>query len=407
MRTNVLLLNDQFANTGGTGQYILHFAEWFTDLGYRITLGYGEKPSPEFSAPTIYEFESPVLAAVDGPPSPFDLGKLATLAKSASPRLIFIHDVFQGEAIASVRKTLPGVPMVWFAHDPFFQQATPDSCSGHPPFDAQAAPESAARREHGSLFAEQAARHDAIVVDRPERVAVLTGDLGVSPHHVHVLPGRFSASAPPRRTSRPGTVLFAGPILEERGVAELIKAMGRIHRIENHWLMIAGKAPRRDYLDRCRALAEMQEGLHEGLNIGFWIDPTPDEMAALYDEAVLLALPNLRPEPFPVEAQVGMEHGLPIVAFDVGDVDLVVREKETGLLASPGDLRSLAGKLQWALNHTEEIRRMGRSAHVLAAFEFHARDHVAALNRLFEDLLAPNDGIGPAARGGMNSASAE
>ncbi|MEE8434003.1 MAG: glycosyltransferase family 4 protein [bacterium] len=394
MRTDVLLLTDRFGNTEGTGQYILHFAEWFTNLGYRITLGYGKKPLPEFSIPAIYEFECPVLAAVESPPSPFDLRKLETLARSASPRLIFIHDVFQGETIGSVRKNLPGVPVVWFAHDPFFQHATPDSCSRHPLFDAPPGTGTEARREHRSQFAEQAARYDAIVVDRPERVAVLTEDLGVSPEQVHVLPGRFGLSAPPQRTSRPGTVLFAGTLQEERGVAELIEAMGRIHRIENPRLVIAGNAPERHYFDHCRALAEMQEGLHEGLNIGFCIDPTHDEMAALYDEAVVLALPNLRPEPFPVEAQVGMEHGLPIVAFDVGEVDLLVREKETGLLAGPGDLRSLAGKLEWALVHTEEIRRMGQSARVQAAFEFHSRDHVAALNRLFEDLLATHAGTG-------------
>ena len=398
MRTEVLLLNDRFGNTGGTGQYILHFAEWFTNLGYRITLGYGIKPRPEFSTPAIYEFESPVLAAVEGPPSPFELRKLATLASSASPRLIFIHDVFQGKAIDSVRRKLPGVPVVWFAHDSFFQNAPPDYRSAHPLFDFSPGTGREARREHRSLFAQQAARYDAIVVDRPERVGVLTDELGVSPEHVHVLPGRFGLSAPSHRTSLPGTVLFAGTIQGERGVAELIEAVGRFHRIEKIRLMIAGKAPERDYLDRCRALAEMQEGLHEGLTIGFWIDPTPDEMAALYAEAVVLALPNLRPEPFPVEAQVGMERGLPIVAFDVGDVNLVVRDKETGLLAGPGDVRSLAGKLEWALIHTEEIRRMGQSAQVQAAFEFHARDHVAALNRLFENLLAPRAGIGPSAR---------
>ena len=399
MRTDVLLLNDRFGNIGATTQYIFHFAEWFTDLGYRITLGYGEKTLPEFSTPVIYEFESPVLAAVEPPPSPFGLRKLETQAKSASPRLIFIHDVFQGEAIASVRKVLPGVPMVWFAHDPFFQQATADSCSSHPLFDSPPGTDTEALREHRSLFAQQAGRYDAIVVDRPERVDVLTDVLGVSPDQVQVLPGRFGHFAPLQRNSNPGTVLFAGPIQEERGVAELIEAMGRIHRPEKLRLIIAGKAPERDYLDRCRALAEMQEGLHEGLSFGFWIDPTPDEMAAFYGEAVVLALPNLWPEPFPVEAQVGMEHGLPIVAFDVGDVDLLVREKETGLLADPGDLRGLAGKLEWALVHTEEIHRMGQSAQVRAAFEFHARDHVAALNRLFEDLLEAHPGVGPAARG--------
>lgn len=388
MRTEVLLLNDRFGKTGDTGRYILHFAEWFTNLGYRITLGYGKKPLPEFSTPAIREFESPVLAAGESPPSPFEMRKLATLAGSAAPRLIFLHDVFQGEVIASVRKALPGVPMVWFAHDSFFRRAPPDSC-----------PTDSCPTLPRSEFAKQAAHFDAIVVDRPERVAVLSDGLDVSAERVHVLPGRFGLSTPPPRTPHPGTVLFAGSIQEERGVAELIEAMGRIHRIENPRLMIAGKAPQRDYLDRCRSLAEMQEALHEGLNIGFWIDPTPDEMAVLYGEAVVLALPTLLPESFPVEAQMGMEHGLPIVAFNVGDVDLLVREKETGLLAGPGDLRSLAGKLEWAFNHTEEIRRMGRSAQVEAEFEFHSRGHVAALNRLFEDLLETHAGIGPAARG--------
>jgi hypothetical protein len=50
---------------------------------------------------------------------------------------------------------------------------------------------------------------------------------------------------------------------------------------------------------------------------------------------------------------------------------------------------ALAAGLERLLVDRDEARRMGGAARLLAEWEFHARDHVAALDRIFELLLYP------------------
>ena len=408
MRVPVLLLNESFGDSGETEQYILHFSEWLTHLGYQITLAFGRKSSPDFSSPIILEMECPLLAGRAGEDTLADLRKFETQALFSDPALVIVHDTFHWKAIEALQRALPGVPRVWFAHDSFFSlldSGVPGAGGG--PATPMAIPGAASTGRPGSIggecaFAEgvghldeflgMARNFDRIVVAGDPRKSRIVKEISIAPERVRVLPGRSRQPASACGAVRPGGVLFTAAIAEENGAAELIASMARIRRVPRLRLTIAGQASDPAYLERCRLLAESLEAEREGLEIDFIPDPTLEEMEELYRQGPVVALPCLRPAPFPVEAQEAMERGLPIVTFDVGGMDTLVRKNETGLLARPGDIRDLAGKVEWMLVHGREAGRMGRAARTLAGWEFHSQGHVAALNRLFEGLVGPGKG---------------
>ena len=61
-----------------------------------------------------------------------------------------------------------------------------------------------------------------------------------------------------------------------------------------------------------------------------------------------------------------MACGTPAIAFDVGGIGDIIKEGETGLLATrPRGTESLADKIIWMVSHLEERLKMGRQARKL------------------------------------------
>jgi glycosyltransferase involved in cell wall biosynthesis len=54
--------------------------------------------------------------------------------------------------------------------------------------------------------------------------------------------------------------------------------------------------------------------------------------------------------------------GLPVLASRLGAMAELIEEGRTGLLFEPGNPDDLAEKVEWALTHPEEIKRMGKEA---------------------------------------------
>jgi glycosyltransferase involved in cell wall biosynthesis len=173
-------------------------------------------------------------------------------------------------------------------------------------------------------------------------------------------------------------------------VAELINAMALVQGVSERLLRIVGPAREPEYLDWCRTLARTLMDEEQALRIEFELEPEAEMLEKAYAEATLVAVPTLWPESFQIDVLEAMERGLPVVGFDVGRMDVVVRDGVTGLLVPPGDVGALAATLERLLVDRDEARRMGGAARLLAEWEFHARDHVSALDRIFEQLLYPD-----------------
>lgn len=131
-------------------------------------------------------------------------------------------------------------------------------------------------------------------------------------------------------------VLSMGRLIALKGVAHAIDALA--HAPETT-LIIAGHGPSeaalreqaRPYGARVRFVGELS-----GADKTAWLSAA--------DAFVLpsIVLANGRTEGMPSVLLEAMEHGLPVVASDVGGVDDVLRPNENGFLLSPGDPRAIA-----------------------------------------------------------------
>jgi len=73
-------------------------------------------------------------------------------------------------------------------------------------------------------------------------------------------------------------------------------------------------------------------------------------------------MPSLCYESFPVTLIEAMAMGTPVIATNIGALGYLVKNLETGILTSPGDVEDLANKITWLWEHDEERKTMGENA---------------------------------------------
>jgi glycosyltransferase involved in cell wall biosynthesis len=75
-----------------------------------------------------------------------------------------------------------------------------------------------------------------------------------------------------------------------------------------------------------------------------------------------LVFPSEWYEPFGRVAIESFAKGTPVITSRLAGMAEIVREGETGLLFNPGDPEDLARKMDWAIEHPDEIRAMRPAA---------------------------------------------
>jgi glycosyltransferase involved in cell wall biosynthesis len=84
----------------------------------------------------------------------------------------------------------------------------------------------------------------------------------------------------------------------------------------------------------------------------------------------ILVHASVNPEPFGRVLLEGMALHKPLVASNGGAVPEIVVDGETGLLFTPGDPESLAGRLQELLEDSARLERMGQAGYLRMSGEF-------------------------------------
>jgi glycosyltransferase involved in cell wall biosynthesis len=114
-----------------------------------------------------------------------------------------------------------------------------------------------------------------------------------------------------------------------------------------------------------------------------------NEIDAFLAASDLIVAPSVWPEPF---GQVGLEAGelgVPAVAFDVGGISTWLREGENGHLAraNPPSAEALADAVVKSLGNREHYAKL-RAGALKVAGEFSVEQHIRALQKVFETVLA-------------------
>jgi glycosyltransferase involved in cell wall biosynthesis len=196
-------------------------------------------------------------------------------------------------------------------------------------------------------------------------------------------------SASPSAGSSEGTtsdrVLFVGRLIEEKGIFDLVKALPRVLEETPCHLVVVGEGDREaDLRDRVRSLALEDHATILGYR-------PPDEVAKIYRECTVFALPTRWDEGFPTVLAEALDAGLPIITTRVrGAADHLV-ENENALFVEAGDITGLSAALI-SLLRDHKLRRRMQSANreLIRIFEPEvvAQEYLQALQTFVSDAPA-------------------
>jgi glycosyltransferase involved in cell wall biosynthesis len=170
------------------------------------------------------------------------------------------------------------------------------------------------------------------------------------------------------------TLLSLGRLIELKGVAHAIDAMGALPDVE---LVVAGAGPARAELET-RAL----RGAGKVRFVGELRGADKQAWLSAADGFVLpsIVLAGGRTEGMPTSLLEAMEHGLPVIASDVGGVRDVVEDEHNGLLVAPGDVGAITRAVE-RLQRPARRRALARGARETAA-QYHWSELGPHLNAL-------------------------
>lgn len=188
---------------------------------------------------------------------------------------------------------------------------------------------------------------------------------GVPPGRIQVKPNCVDDPGPPvDAAERKPTLLFAGRLVAEKGIATLLEAWGRTDR-RGHRLVVAGEGPLRPLVETAaaedpsvellgwqpaEALAELQATATATLVTSEWYEAGP-----------------------PLVLLEALAAGTPVVASDLENISSTVTECGAGETFRTGDAASLSAVLTRVLSDPDRLARQGAAARSL-----YLRDHTPA-----------------------------
>lgn len=144
--------------------------------------------------------------------------------------------------------------------------------------------------------------------------------------------------------------LFVGRLTPEKGLDVLLNAWKSLAQIP---LKIIGDGPLRDQVDS-------YANNHAGVIVLGHI--SRDLVFNWMVGARFLVFTSSWYEGFPMTIVEAFSCGLPVIAPRFGGIPEIVRDAETGLLFTAGDMSDLAEKVRWLWDHPELSAAMGREA---------------------------------------------
>jgi glycosyltransferase involved in cell wall biosynthesis len=149
-------------------------------------------------------------------------------------------------------------------------------------------------------------------------------------------------------------ILYAGRLVELKGVHHLISALSQLKRIRNDWVCwIAGDGNKQaDLQQQSKVLGLEQDVLFLGKR---------DDIPHLLSNSDIFVFPSLLDnQPLAViEAQIA---GKPVIVSDAGGLPEMVEHGVTGLISPVGDERTLSKNIDYLLTHENYRESLGLNA---------------------------------------------
>jgi glycosyltransferase involved in cell wall biosynthesis len=173
---------------------------------------------------------------------------------------------------------------------------------------------------------------------------------GIPADRIVVKPN-FMARDPGVGEHRGRFALYVGRLSAEKGLDTLLDAWARVGTSAGRdlTLKIVGGGPLADAAATAPARVEW---------LG-WRDK--EEVLALMRDAAFLIVPSSCYENFPMTIVEAFATGLPVLVSGHGAMAEIVADRQTGLHFTPSDADSLAALIEWASEHSCELRELGRA----------------------------------------------
>ena len=179
---------------------------------------------------------------------------------------------------------------------------------------------------------------------------------------IEVIP--YTAELPPAAPIAPTaergerSILFVGRLIERKGVAHLIRALGTVRRDAPARLVIVGDGPERAKLEQVANETRVAQ------YVDFRGRVSDDALRLAYASADAFVLPSVLDarqdtEGLGVVLLEAMNYGVPVIASDIGGITDIVQHEKTGLLVPPGDEAALASALSRVLTDSTFGRTLG------------------------------------------------
>jgi len=148
--------------------------------------------------------------------------------------------------------------------------------------------------------------------------------------------------------------LFAGRLVQQKGIDTLIGAFNLFCQHNNDWkLVIAGDGPLRMKILKRVWASNLQARVHL---VGF-----VENMHDYYLDCSVLLMPS-RYEGWGLVVTEAFEYGLPVIAFDITPMDLMIDSGENGLLIPKENKEKFAAAMLKLANDGERRIKMGEAA---------------------------------------------
>jgi glycosyltransferase involved in cell wall biosynthesis len=215
-------------------------------------------------------------------------------------------------------------------------------------------------------------RIDKLTLVSPSMLPLVL-ELGASKHRIEVasmgadLKTRFVPAGGAREDGR---IVFAGRLVEKKGVHLLLEALALIAPRRPHLrLVIAGDGPERTPLQQCAG----ELGLTDRTEFIGAI--SQERMAALYQSAAMAVFPFVAAaggdqEGFGLVVVEAQGCACPVIASDVPAVRDTIIDGETGLLVQSGNVADLATRIEFLLDNPELALRLGTNGRRSAVERF-------------------------------------
>ncbi|QDS88338.1 Spore coat protein SA [Rosistilla ulvae] len=177
-------------------------------------------------------------------------------------------------------------------------------------------------------------------------------------------------------------VLYAGQIVERKGVSDLIKAWSLLaHPVrEMAELLIVG-----DDIQHAGAYRQAMEQLAAELGVVAQFKGFRKDVPAWLTASDLAVVPS-RIEPLGNATLEAMAYGLPVIGGDTGGIPEMIVDNETGWLSPVADSPALAALLTTAIKNRAEREKMGRNGRQRCETLFSLQAHVRSAVEVYSSV---------------------